>query len=165
MHERDELRRVLRGAIWGALATVAMVIFLGLGLGWSASLGHVRASFPRLIVGQVLGRDHGFALGLLSFVATFAFGALAGVVFAYFSRPMTFAKGVGLGIFLWFVTQITFIPWLGLSDFGLVHGGRFAFLSLIVFLAYGGTLGALGARDESQHHATFDDLGRLQVPS
>jgi len=164
MHERDELQRIMRGAIWGALATLAMVVFLGMGLGWSAGLGHVRASFPRLIVGQILSREHGFALGLLSFVGTFVCGSLAGAAFAFFSRPMTFAKGVGFGIFLWFFTQITFIPWLGLSDFGLARGGRFAFLTLLVYVVYGATLGALGARDERKHHATFDDLGRLRVP-
>ena len=88
---------------------------------------------------------------------------LAGVAFAYFARPMTFAKGVGFGLFLWWVMNITFVPWLGLSDFGLRRGGGFALQTLILHLVYGVTLGALGARDESRHHAVFDDLGRLQA--
>ena len=162
LEQRPEVRRVARGALWGVVATLLMTMFMAGHLGWTAGRGGSWQSFPRLILEQLLGRQHGVALMLSTMAAHFAYGALAGVVFAYFARPMTFAKGVGFGLFLWWILQITFVPWLGLSDFGLVHGGRFAFATLIDHLAYGVTLGVLGAHDETAHDATFDDLGRLQ---
>jgi hypothetical protein len=162
MDERPDLRRLARAALWGLVATLVMTMFMAAHLGWAAGRGHTWQSFPRLIFAQLLNRQHGVALILTAMAAHFAYGALAGLVFAYFARPMTFAKGVGFGLFVWFIMQITFVPWLGLSDFGLMRGGRFAFATLIDHLAYGVTLGVLGAHDETSHDATFDDLGRLQ---
>src|SRR4029077_1343682 len=111
-----------------------------------------RWAFPRVIAAQILGRDHGLSVIALATFSHFIYGALAGVAFAFFARPMTTLKGVGYGLFLWWIMQITFVPWLGLADFGLLHGPALAFAALILHLAYGLTLGMLGARDEFKHH-------------
>jgi hypothetical protein len=159
-YERDELGRTLRGARWGLLATVAMSVLMLAGFGRVGRHGQV---FPLAIVTHLLGHG-GFGVGLLAALAHLAYGALAGVLFAYFCRPMTLLKGIGFGLFLWWAMQITFIPWLGRSDFGLADGhSSEAFSTLVMHLIYGGALGRLGARDEARQHATFDDLGHLQL--
>jgi hypothetical protein len=162
VNDKDELARVGRGALWGALAALVMALFMGAGLGWSRALGSQASAFPRLIGQQIVGREHGALPVLLATFGHFIYGALAGLTFAYFARPMTLAKGIGWGVFLWFVMSITWMPWLGLSDFGLRHGrGGLAIGTLVLHLVYGITLGALGAHDDSEHRAAFDDLGRL----
>src|SRR5262249_54467508 len=118
--------------------------------------------FPALIVSQALGHRGGAGVGLLAVVAHLAYGALAGAAFAYFSRPMTLAKGIGYGIFVWVAMMVTFVPWLGWYDSGLRGGAGFALYALVLHLIYGAVLGQLGARDERVHGATFDDLGRLE---
>ena len=162
MNDRDELVRMGRGAGWGALATLVMTLFMATGLGWSRGLGARSSSFPRLIAEHLLGRDHGALPILLGIFGHFVYGAVAGLVFAYFARPMTLLKGIGWGLFLWLVLNITWVPWLGLADFGLMHGrAGLALGTLVLHLVYGVTLGALGAHDESAHRAEFYDLGRL----
>lgn len=84
-----------------------------------------------------------------------------GVVFSFLARPMTLAKGVGMGLMLWILFQIEFIPWLGWGDFGFEHGGAKLFYTLVMHVIYGSTLGWLGARDDRSHAAHFDDLGQL----
>ena len=160
MYEKNELRRVLRGAIWGLAAAIAMGAFML--IGWAAGGSSARRPFPALIVSQALGHRGGAAVGLLAVVAFLAYGVLAVVAFAYFSRPMTLAKGIAYGMFVWFVMMVIFVPWLGWYDFGLRRGAGFALYTLVLHLIYGAVLGQLGARDERMHAATFDDLGRLE---
>jgi hypothetical protein len=160
MYKRNELRRVLRGAIWGLAAAIAMGAFMLIGS--AAGGSSAQRPFPALIVSQALGHRGGAGVGLLAVVAHLAYGALAGMAFAYFSRPMTLAKGIGYGIFLWFAMMVTFVPWLGWYDFGLRRGPGFQLYALVLHLIYGAVLGQLGARDEREHAAAFDDLGRLE---
>jgi hypothetical protein len=154
----------LRGAVWGGAATLFMTLFMATGLGWAQIPGQQRAHpYPRLVAAHLLGRTHGAGPILLGMVVHFVYGSLMGLAFAYFSRPMTIAKGVGFGLFFWFVMQVIVLPWLGLSQFGGHTGGvGLASGTLLLHLIYGVTLGFLGARDDNLHRATFDDLGRLE---
>jgi hypothetical protein len=154
-----EVARTLRGAVWGVVATVAMTLFMAFGLGRGPAPDG--RPFPLLITSQLLGVRQGVGLGLFTVLAHLSYGAVAGMVITYFARPMTVAKGFGYGLFLWWVMNITWVPWLGWADFGLSRSPRFAFSTLAVHAVYGLTLGFLGARDEASHRATFDDLGRL----
>jgi hypothetical protein len=163
MRLTPERSRLARGVLYGLCATAVMgllmVVVAAAGRG-----NQVLRPFPGTIMARMLGDGHGAGFGLLAALCYFAYGALAGLAFAYFCRPMTMAKGIGWGLFLWFVMEITFVPWLGFADFGLArrHGGLYALYELLLHLVYGVTLGRLTARDERQHHAAFDDLGRLE---
>jgi hypothetical protein len=129
-----------------------------------AAAGHGAASrpWPLLWASRLLGREGGAGVSLLAVAAHLAYGTLMAMVFAYVSRPMTLAKGIAYGLFLWWIMQITFVPWLGWFTFGLRRGPGFALYTLVLHVIYGAVLGQLGARDERVHAATFDDLGRLQ---
>ena len=156
---RDERDRIWRGARWGLLAAVVLTVIM------LADLAISRApsprTFPVLILGRLLGRSGGGGLYLLAFTAQLMYGALMGVVFSFLARPMTLSKGIGVGLMLWLLFQIEFIPWLGWGDFGFEHGGAALFYTLVMHVIYGGVLGWLGARDDSAHAAHFDDLGQL----
>ena len=169
MRQHDDLKRSLRGAVWGLGATVVMTAIMVFGaLVFLSSFA--RPPFPYLLIDHLLPHASGGATAAVTVVAHFGFGALMGVLFAFFSEPMTLAKGVGFATLVWLAMQITFIPWLGWGDFAFIHSSAFAHSSvwpflwytLILHLVYGVTLGALGARDDRVHHTSFDDHGRLQ---
>ncbi len=166
MRQHDDLKRSLRGAVWGLAATVVMTAVMVIGaLVFRSSFA--RPPFPYLFIDHLLPHAGGGAVAALTVVAHFAFGALMGTLFAYFSEPMTLAKGLGFGTLVWSAMQVIFIPWLGWGDFGLIHSSSpsFVFYTLVLHLVYGVTLGRLGARDDRVHQATFDEVGRLHAHS
>jgi hypothetical protein len=164
MKRHDELKRSLLGAQWGLVATAVMTIFMAIGQAlFGSRLGR---PFPLLLMSRLLPHAEPGRLAAATIVAHAGYGALAGIAFAYLSRPMTLGKGIGYALFLWFTMQITFVPWLGWGDFGLIHSYRFALYTLMLHLPYGVALGWLGARDEALHHASFDDFnGQLTARS
>lgn len=165
MHRHDDLRRSLRGAVWGLSATLVMTSVMVIGaLLLRSSFAH--PPFPYLFIDHRFPHVSRGSAAALTLVAHFGFGALLGMLFAYFSEPMTLAKGVAFGVLVWSVMQVIFVPWLGWGDFGLIHStGPFAAYTLFLHLFYGVTVGVLGARDDRVHHAAFDALGRLQTHS
>jgi len=156
---KDEVDRVLRGARWGLIAAIVMTILMLIDL--AISRAPSPRTFPVLIIGRFLGRSGGAGVYLMALLGQLIYGALIGVVFAFLARPMTLAKGVGVGLMLWFLFEVEFIPWLGWGDFGFEHGGAALLYTLVMHVIYGSVLGGLGARDDSAHAAHFDDLGQL----
>jgi hypothetical protein len=152
-------RRVLRGAIWGLVASGVVTAIMIVDLLLTRTAGP--RTFPILVLGRLLGQGHGLGLDVLGLGAQLAYGSLMGLVFAFLARPMTVAKGVGVGLMLWLILQIEFVPWLGWGDFGFEHGGASLAYTFTLHLIYGVTLGWLGWHDETAHAAHFDDLGRL----
>ena len=160
MRPNDELNRSLRGAEWGLAATAVMTIAMAIGaLVLPASFA--RPPFPMLFVDQLApGAARGLRVAV-AFAGHAAFGTFVAILFAYLARPMTLGKGALFSLLLWFAMQTIAVPWLGWADFGLLHSGSFGIYTLVLHLLYGATLGALGARDDRQHHVRFDVLGRL----
>lgn len=168
MRQHEDLKRSLRGAAWGLTATVVMTAVMVVGaLVFRSSFA--RPPFPYLFIDHLMPHAGGGATAALTVVAHFAFGALMGLLFSFFSEPMTRAKGVGFATLVWAVMQVIFVPWLGWGDFAFMHSSAFiqssawAFIlyTLVLHMIYGVTLGVLGARDDRVHHVTFDDLGHL----
>ena len=168
MRQHEDLKRSLRGAVWGLTATVVMTAVMVIGaLVFRSSFA--RPPFPYLFIDHLVPHASGEATAALTVVAHFAFGALLGVLFAFFSEPMTLAKGIGFATLVWSVMHVIFVPWLGWGDFAFIHASAFGhatawpfiFYTLILHMVFGVTLGALGARDDRVHHVTFDDLGHL----
>ncbi len=166
MRQHDDLKRSLRGVVWGLGATVVMTAFMAIGSLVIRS-SFARPPFPYLFIDHLLPHASPPAGAAVTLIAHFAYGGLMGLLFAYFAEPMTRAKGVGFAALVWSAMQILFVPWIGWGDFGFIHSPATAFVlyTMALHLVYGLTLGALGARDDRAHHATFDDLGRLQPHS
>ena len=166
MRHHDDLKRSLRGAAWGLGATVVMTAGMVVGaLVFPSSFA--RPPFPYLFIDHLLPHASGAAAAAVTVMAHFAYGALMGMIFAYFSEPMELGKGVGFAALVWAAMQVLLVPWLGWGDFGFMHASASAFMAytLVLHLVYGLTLGALGARDDRLHNVTFDEIGRLQTHS
>ena len=160
MRVNDELNRSLRGAEWGLAATAVMTFAMLLGALLLPS-SVARPPFPMLFVDELAPQAARGLRVAVAFGGHAAFGTMVAILFAYLARPMSLAKGALFALLLWFTMQTIPIPWLGWGDFGLLHSGSFALYTLLLHLVYGLTLGALGARDDREHHVQFDLLGRL----
>ena len=84
----------------------------------------------------------------LAAVAHLSYGGVWGAVLAALTRPVTIWKGIGLGIFLWFIMQIVVLPLLGWGFFGVSITPRIAVATLILHLVYGTVLGWLMDRKQ-----------------
>ena len=92
MRHHDDLKRSLRGAVWGLAATVVMTAVMVVGaLVFPSSFA--RPPFPYLFINHLLPHASGAAAAAVTVIAHFAYGALMGMLFAFFSEPMTLGKG------------------------------------------------------------------------
>lgn len=94
----------------------------------------------------------------LAIGAHFAFGGTWAGILAAATRRVTFWKGIGLGVFLWLLMQITALPFVGWGAFGADASSRIWLATLILHLVYGGSVGLLvdrhapeAARRREQH--------------
>lgn len=69
------------------------------------------------------------------------YGGVFGAVLAWIARPVTLWKGLALGVGLWALMQVTFLPLLGWGLFGTAITPKIAVATLILHLVYGGVLG------------------------
>ena len=100
------------------------------------------------------------AVMLLAAISHLAYGGVWGALLAAFVRPVTLAKGLGLGVLLWLIMQIAVLPFLGWGLFGLSITPGIAVATLVLHLIYGGTLASLIDRspciDEENCHREDD---------
>ena len=159
----DELSRAGRAAVFGLAATAVMTLLMAVGLFRHGPVAF--RPFPVEIMAGALPHWHPLPLAIVTTLAHFAYGALAGVVFSFLARPMTVGRGLAYALALWIILQVCFVPaFLNHMEFGLGRGDPWsALFTLLLHTVYGGVLGGLGARDEQAHHATFDALDRLRV--
>ncbi len=159
---RGELRRAGRAALIGVAATAAMTLLMALGLFWHGPVAF--RPFPVEFSWRLLPAWNPLPLAVLTTLAHFAYGAAAAMLFSFLARPMSVGRGMAFGLALWIVMQVFFVPALyGWIEFGLARGEPYsALFALVLHMVYGAVLGALGGRDDRQHHAAFDALDRLQ---
>lgn len=97
---------------------------------------------PKAVVGHLFGR--GFpkpAMMALAVGLHLSYGGVFGAVLARVYRPVTVQKGIALGIGLWALMQVTFLPFLGWGPFGVAVTPKIAVATLVLHLVYGGMLG------------------------
>lgn len=143
-HERRgvDVARLRRGFGWGVVATLAMSIPMIIGM--LTGVAPMPQPIPVAIVGTVLG-------GALPQPALMAFGGLShllyggfwGAVLAAVAKPATVGKGLLLGLGLWLIMQVVFLPFLGWGLFGTGITPAIAVATLVLHLIYGATLGWL----------------------
>lgn len=97
---------------------------------------------PKAVVVALLGTDTpkpllmGFAIGL-----HLLYGGAFGALLTGFARSVTLTKGFGLGVALWILMQVTFLPFLGWGLFGTAITPKIGVATLVLHLVYGGTVG------------------------
>lgn len=127
---------------WGAVATIVMSIPMVIGM--STGMAPMPRPIPLAIAGLVLGSAAPQPLLMIvGVISHLAYGGLWGGLLASLVQPVTIAKGLGLGIFLWLLMQVAVLPLLGWGVFGTAITPAIAGATLVLHLIYGGTLGWL----------------------
>lgn len=141
-----ERNQLVVGFAYGIAATILMTLMMAFGTASGAS--PIPEPIPKAAVTSLLGVEGplplvaGLAVGL-----HLAYGGVFGALLAAAGRPVTLAKGLGLGLALWLVMQLSFLPALGWGFFGADVTPKIAAATLALHLVYGGVLGwALGRR-------------------
>lgn len=103
---------------------------------------------PKAIVAQLFGS--GLSKPMMVALAVglhLGYGGVFGAVLARVERPVTVGKGLALGVGLWALMQVAFLPFLGWGLFGTAITPRIAVATLVLHLVYGGVLGWALDRD------------------
>jgi hypothetical protein len=110
---------------------------------------------PTALVGRTLGpglpKPGLMALGI---IGHFAYGGVFGGLLATITGRVTVPKGLLLGLALWLVMQVIWLPYLGWGLFGMSVTPKIAVGTLVLHLIYGATLGAVADRDAVTHRGS-----------
>lgn len=142
------MNRFWNGAMWGAVATVAMSVLMILGMATGL------APMPKPIPAALVGKLTGGALPQPALMATavvlhLGYGAFWGGVLSAVTDRVTLWHGFALGVGLWLIMQMAVLPFLGWGLFGVTQTPRIALATLVLHLAYGGTFGLLTDREQT----------------
>ncbi len=133
-------QRLRRGFSYGIGATIAMSIPMLLATVTGTS--PMPQPIPKAVAGQLLGS--GVPKPLLMALAIelhLGYGGLFGAALVRVAHPVTIWKGLGLGVVLWTLMQVTFLPFLGWGVFGTAITPKVAVATFVLHLVYGGVLG------------------------
>lgn len=103
---------------------------------------------PKAVVAQLFGNGVPkpmlmvFAIGL-----HLGYGGFFGAILAQCAEPVTIRNGLAIGVALWALMQVTFLPFLGWGLFGTAITPKIAVGTLVLHLVYGGVLGWALNRD------------------
>lgn len=146
-------KRFVRGMEYGLIATLAMslVMFLDYVIGASP----LKVPLPLAIVSGVLMRSFGMqtlsgGVFLLSILIFFAYGALWMGLAIWSTDHMRWWKGLALGLGLWLLMAIFFLPMAGTVTFEIATAPATWIGTLIGHSVYGIVGGALA--DEKLRH-------------
>lgn len=132
--------RVRLGFKFGVLATIAMSIPMVIAT--VVGVSPLPAPIPKAVVGTLVSGavSKPFAMAL-AVGSHLAYGGVSGAVLARSVRPVTAIRGLGLGVALWVIAGLSFLPFLGWGVFGTAVTPKIAVATLVPHLVYGATLG------------------------
>ncbi|MDB4971339.1 MAG: hypothetical protein JWN44_7028 [Myxococcales bacterium] len=133
--------KLLHGVAAGTIATILMTALL---VAAPAFAGQRLPDVAARVLAALQARP---LLVMAAFLVHFAYGALAGALFAAGARRINVAAGLFFGLALWGVAVTIYAPLMGLG-FIASHQPALAALVLPAHLLYGGALGALAPRGE-----------------
>lgn len=137
--------RFRKGFGWGVAATIAMSVAMIAGM--LTGLSPMPTPIPVAIVGKILGGGLPQpALMALGAAAHLLYGGTFGGVLAMVTYPVTVWKGVLLGVILWLLMQVFWLPFLGWGMFGVAVTPMIAGATLVLHGIYGATMGWLTDR-------------------
>ncbi len=131
---------------YGVVATIAMSVLMLLAL--ISGTSPMPQPIPKAIVAQLLGSGLPTPLLMgLTIALHLGYGGLFGALLARGVRPVTTGTGLTLGVGLWVLMQVAFLPFLGWGLFGTAITPTISVATLILHLTYGGVLGWALDRD------------------
>lgn len=139
--------QTLRGFAYGVAATIAMSAVMAAGT--LSGPSPLPEPVPKAVVTSLLGVEGPLPVVVALAVGLhLAYGGVFGALLAAVGRPVTLARGVGLGVALWVVMGLLFLPALGWGAFGTAVTPRLAVATLALHLVYGAVLGWTLGRDD-----------------
>lgn len=139
--------KLIRGAGYGLLATLAMTIVMsiGMGTGLAPMPEPIPTALARLFLEGLVGSVSGTVTLLVGMIGHFGYGAAAGGLFVLlFGDRAGWRTGLIWGSILWIIMQLMVLPVVGWGMFGLSVTGfppKIAAGTLVLHLIYGLVLG------------------------
>jgi len=137
-----DTKRFWSGFGWGVVATIGMSIPMVIGT--AAGVAPMPEPIPKATVTMVLGK--GLPMPLIMVLAAgshLAYGGIWAALLIQVTDRITIWKGLGLGVFLWFLMQVVVLPLIGWGLFGAAITPKIAAATLILHLIYGALVGWL----------------------
>jgi Family of unknown function (DUF6789) len=132
--------RLQQGFLWGLLATLAMTALMLLGM--VTGLSPIPRPIPIALAAWALGAVPRPLLMVAGTVAHFAYGGIAGAVFAaVLGRRAGPLGGLLFGGLLWLGMGLFFLPLLHWGAFGRQVGAHVGGATLLLHAVYGAVLG------------------------
>jgi hypothetical protein len=136
-----DAKRLVWGAGWGVLATVAMsVVMLA---ATATGVSPMPKPIPAALVSHTLGALPRPGMVALAVAAHLVYGAATGAALAGLVRRATVWTGAAYGVVLWALMGLVWLPYLGWGLFGTAVTPKVAEATLVLHLIYGITLGLL----------------------
>ena len=124
------------------LATVGMSIPMIVGT--ATGTAPMPEPIPEVVVTSVVGK--GLPIPLIMVLAAgshLAYGGIWAALLTQVTDRVTIWKGLALGLFLWLVMQVAFLPFIGWGLFGMGITPKIAVATLVLHMIYGGLVGWL----------------------
>jgi len=141
------LERFSKGFGWGIVATVAMSVLMILGILTGVS------PMPEPIPPDIVGKWAVFLsptwVMVWAVVAHLTYGGFWAGFVATAWKKVTVWHGLALGLALWLVMSVIFLPWLGWGAFGAHVSLQITVATLVLHVVYGLTFGFLMDRSTS----------------
>lgn len=132
--------RTLDGFVWGIAATLAMSVLMVAGT--VTGMSPIPEPIPKAIVLTIVGSSlPPLVLMGLSVGAHLTYGGLFGAALGTAVDEPGVVGGVALGIGLWAILGVVFLPLVGWGLFGTGVTPRIAVATLVLHLIYGVVLG------------------------
>lgn len=141
-------QRLRIGFGYGVVATIAMSVLMLLAVVLGKS--PMPQPIPEAVVVQLFGS--GLPKPLLTALTIglhLSYGGVFGTALGRVAPPVTIGKGLVLGVGLWILMQVVFLPFLGWGLFGTAITPKIAVATLVLHLVYGGVLGWTLGHDTS----------------
>ena len=163
--------RILRGILWGIVATVAMTLVHITIWGVEGKLTiHAMATrmMPSVIIAKIFGPGLPVPTHLLlAALIHLGYGAFWGAMLFALTKRVTFWKGVAMGAFLYLGAHIFLAPLLGRApaakSLGAMVASWFSWFSISTHFTFGATLGLLGGWQDRAEETAQRKMNDAQV--
>lgn len=141
------------GAAWGLVATLIMSAVIV--LIWLTGTQAMQEPIPLSLAARFVGRLFHLrtitpGVIVLATIVHFAYGALWSGLLAASTARVTWWKGMIVGLGLWVIMLVFFLPLAGVDVFKVATAGVAWGWSLLVHLVYGVSVGVLAGRHEPE---------------
>jgi len=134
-------RNVLPGAMYGLAGTAIMSVFMMLFM--MMGFAPLAEAFPFMVIKTMFYFiDSVFLLVTITYLAHFVYGSFWSAIFVSLFPQGRLGAGFSLGVFLWVVMNIVWLPFIGMK-YSATLKPQIAILTLLFHLIYGATLGYL----------------------